>query len=514
MIDLKTVKSDNMRKSILPLIVFALLYASNSFSQNACGAAAPPAGALTLPTVGTCSGYASSTSLTAGNIIGTCSGFPTNRRISWYKFVAAAGTCYTLNIATGVATQVALYSACATMVANTAVCFLDGQGIWSAGPNFNYVAGNTYYLRVFTDHPADGTAQSLNICLRTQPTAPNDLCTTATAFDLVTPRSTNNACAHYTAATEGLAQANSNYICAYSMQNTVWYSFVVANSGFPATVTIAGVNCDSYNNNPILLQAGLLTGNCGSLMPALLPAQPTNPPAFPTNGGSCAASAGGMTLTTSAAVAAGQKIYLAIDGYSGANCKFTVVGSQNIVPVPIRLEYFTAWAYPTSNLVRWLTSWELDNNYFEIERSLDGRYFESITKIEGVHNSSTNHLYDFEDKNPPVLAYYRLKQVDYDGRYNYSNVVQVKRDGTVAQLTVSMTNPASNNTRVVISTQKPGKINVRVVDVSGRDLSTQQVSCIEGSNITMQDFSRLASGNYYLVVTQDENRVVKPFVKQ
>ncbi|MES1218337.1 MAG: T9SS type A sorting domain-containing protein, partial [Bacteroidota bacterium] len=131
----------------------------------------------------------------------------------------------------------------------------------------------------------------------------------------------------------------------------------------------------------------------------------------------------------------------------------------------------------------------------------------------GSRNSNTDLVYDFYDKTPPAVAYYRLKQVDIDGKFDYSTVVQVVREIPTG-LVATMANPVTNSARINISTDVSGSVSIRVIDLQGREISTQVEGCTRGSNIIMKDFSRLPGGNYYLVVTQGENRIVKPFIKQ
>jgi len=120
----------------------------------------------------------------------------------------------------------------------------------------------------------------------------------------------------------------------------------------------------------------------------------------------------------------------------------------------------------------------------------------------------------FEDNNPPVLAYYRLRQVDFDTRSDYSNVVMVRRDTRSSAFDVSFVNPVQNSGWINIVAEKRGEVNLQIVDVSGKSLSTRIIDCGHGGNTVLQDYSRLPAGTYYLVVSQYGERIVKPFIKQ
>lgn len=483
-----------------------------------------------LPLNASCSDYDLSNASSGGTVssIASCPmATNANGRITWIRFkTSAANNCVTVSITdpNSRKTELALFgSGCgAAIKSNTSLCLNDGVGVWSAGPGFpvsGYTPGIDYYLRIYTDAPTDGSNQSVTLCGTEKTQAPNDECANAQVFNY-SPGTYNNACAHFTPPTEGLSGsgADANKICAFSLQNTVWYKFAVRNGAAgAASVRISNIDCDSYNNSNQLLQMGLLTGNCGSLNAAIAPG-PSSPPAPSTSSPSrsCLASSGPgpFDLYTSSSVTTGQIIYLAIDGYSGANCRFTLQASQNIQPIPIHLKYFTAWKKTSTNLVRWVTAWEHNNAYFEVERSIDGANFESIGRVSGANESNTDKVYDFEDKFPPAIAYYRLKQVDIDGKYELSSIIQLVRDEKIQFAVSSMPNPVQNSIRMVISTDKAGSVSLNIVNAAGQQVLSDVVSCIKGNNTFMKDYSKLPSGTYHIVISQNGSKAVKTFIKR
>ena len=100
----------------------------------------------------------------------------------------------------------------------------------------------------------------------------------------------------------------------------------------------------------------------------------------------------------------------------------------NTAVLPVNLVNFSGTPQKEGTLLEWSTAEEVNNNRFDIERSIDGDTYEVIASVPGKGNSIllTNYLYT--DKNLFPVAYYRLKQVDLDGRFDYSKVVQVKND--------------------------------------------------------------------------------------
>lgn len=106
---------------------------------------------------------------------------------------------------------------------------------------------------------------------------------------------------------------------------------------------------------------------------------------------------------------------------------FTLASSTMANPLPIELLYFSA--RPNGKVVdlHWATASEKNNDYFTIERSRDGLRFEPLLRMPGAGTTSEPQTYVAVDAQPlPGLAYYRLRQTDYDGTFSYSHIVAVQ----------------------------------------------------------------------------------------
>jgi parallel beta-helix repeat protein len=91
------------------------------------------------------------------------------------------------------------------------------------------------------------------------------------------------------------------------------------------------------------------------------------------------------------------------------------------VTLPVTLVSFTAFYNGSHVDLSWATATEINNNYFDIERSLDGKNFEAVGRVDGAGNHQGYLTYDFVDHSSlSGLVYYRLKQVDVDGTFAYS----------------------------------------------------------------------------------------------
>ena len=129
--------------------------------------------------------------------------------------------------------------------------------------------------------------------------------------------------------------------------------------------------------------------------------------------------------------------------------EFAIGADSNANPLPVELISFTATKQPDySVLLKWQTANEINNAYFEIERSTDAHSFHAVAKVNGAGTQSVKQSYQFTDDASADLftthqtLYYRLKQVDADGTYSNSHIVSVSSDDHTAPWNV-YPNPAS-----------------------------------------------------------------------
>lgn len=182
-----------------------------------------------------------------------------------------------------------------------------------------------------------------------------------------------------------------------------------------------------------------------------------------------------------------------------------------INPLPIELLYFTGTKINDYVSLDWATASELNNDYFDVERSIDGINFEyvQLVKAYGSGTSYSKQEYATIDKKPyKGISYYRLKQVDKNGDYRYTNNVSVEFN---AHSYVNVyPNPASNQLTIKTS-ENYREAHVRVINTVGVIVkSTVLLSSYSG----VIDVSDLASGIYYVVIESDNSIAeVVPFAK-
>lgn len=159
---------------------------------------------------------------------------------------------------------------------------------------------------------------------------------------------------------------------------------------------------------------------------------------------------------------------------------FTLGSSDAINPLPVTWLAFTGTSDGRNHTLDWSTASEINNDYFELERSVDGRIFTPIAKIDGSGNSNSRLNYSYTDKMAPVgRVYYRLRQVDFNGDYAYAPeiVTLVREEAENEYLDFLLyPNPSSTGSvRLMLSDFEAEMVLISVADLSGQILSRKAV---------------------------------------
>jgi hypothetical protein len=188
----------------------------------------------------------------------------------------------------------------------------------------------------------------------------------------------------------------------------------------------------------------------------------------------------------------------------GARCATSIVA-----PLPVTLVSFSAIAAPGRSVqLNWATASEQNNNYFEVQRSVDGQNFGTLKQVPGHHTTTQSSNYSFVDAAPGAAAiyYYRLRQVDLDGTSTYSPVrtVNLAAGSSPVQLAVVPNPTTATNLHVQVryAGAAPASATLTVQTLLGQTLLAQSVTIQPGTNELIPT-KILAPGAYWLSVRGD-----------
>ncbi len=191
--------------------------------------------------------------------------------------------------------------------------------------------------------------------------------------------------------------------------------------------------------------------------------------------------------------------------FSNGNVTFLpVVIGNSLSPLPIELLDFTVTPKNKDALLNWSTASEINNDRFEIERSLDGISFGKIGVKKGAGNSTEILEYALTDVEAAALIssqgviYYRLKQIDFDGKYSYSAVQSVLfESGSAFSI---YPNPTHGDLLINYESAADYEIIVRVFDILGAVVKQVKLHVDEGGNNLTLDLNELANGQYKIMI--------------
>jgi hypothetical protein len=204
-------------------------------------------------------------------------------------------------------------------------------------------------------------------------------------------------------------------------------------------------------------------------------------------------------------------IFRDINSFSGGG--FT--GGASTFVLPIELLDFNCNLNGSIVDIIWKTASETNNDYFTVERSIDGIHFVTILTKAGAGNSTQTISYSDIDRYPFLgLNYYRLKQTDYDGKYTYSDIKTVKTDAESGDFMFELfPNPVQSLLQVKFLSEIDEKYGFEIFDAYGQLIKKGVFESIEKSNHFKIDTQDLSKGIYLIKISSINKSVVKMFVK-
>jgi len=449
----------------------------------------------------------------------------------WFKFTAtttaqSVSTNYNAAASAISDTRLAVYSSSnntfsgelALIGENENILYNPGGGLpkgadfnlvyWNAGsPTYWHAAvtvtgltvGNTYFVM------ADGsTTGNFRIATNTAPA--NDACETATDLEVNTVYNVDN-----TSATiwSNLNQPDAAFDISgnTSQENLIFFKFR-PNTTETYYINQSASTCDGTSATGTQFLVFEANVNCDNI-PTILTGYNTALQLY-SSGTTTSARAIPVDMT------AGSTYYLATDGGRGDECTFTLVVTRTW-PLPIDLQNFTAKCNddPTEVDLSWKTAVEINNDFFTVERSIDGKTYSAIGNLPGAGSSSVTKHYSFVDRDPLAgTSYYRIAQTDYNGQSETFAPLAVHcSDETGFSMHLNGTLVDDDNIYVTVEGASDKKVLVVMTDVYGREVfSTMLIENADSYLYNLKPSSELTTGLYYITASSNNKYTSKKIV--
>ena len=181
----------------------------------------------------------------------------------------------------------------------------------------------------------------------------------------------------------------------------------------------------------------------------------------------------------------------------------TTRGISNEFVVPVELISFNASVSDNNVLLNWTTATETNNKGFEVQRKMNDKVFETVGFVNGSGTTTDKHIYYFTDNILTEAIYqYRLKQIDFNGSYSYSNVVEIQNlmIARENQLNQNYPNPFNPSTLINYKISSSSHVTLKVFDVLGNQVA-ELVDEFQDAGSYNISFSlnglQLTSGTYF-----------------
>lgn len=198
-----------------------------------------------------------------------------------------------------------------------------------------------------------------------------------------------------------------------------------------------------------------------------------------------------------------------ISGSGGINTP-GIIGYGGNVSLPVEMLEQKVKCTSTGAVITWATATEVNNDYFQIEKSEDMNEWKFVNVVKGAGNSNSVVNYELKDEDTgEKMTYYRVKQVDYDGKYEFFDVLSILCKLGNSSLEIIGLNATDNNLNVYLKTDGFEPVKASLYDLNGKIIATYEIAKPdEGANF-VQFVTNVVNGVYIVVVEQNKTRVSK-----
>jgi len=195
----------------------------------------------------------------------------------------------------------------------------------------------------------------------------------------------------------------------------------------------------------------------------------------------------------------------------------TAIINPEAGPTPVTLTKFSASVQKENEVkIDWQTTMEINCKEFVVQRSFNGNVFSVIQTIAGSGTTNLTHSYSTTDAIfSPVsnTIYYRLKQIDLDGKANFSNIITLKISEVADLFTISP-NPFTNFINIHTAWKQTEQVSVKIFNVQGKEVFSKQISFQKGYNdIKIDALPAFSPGMYFLQLLSPSEQKIKKITK-
>lgn len=178
--------------------------------------------------------------------------------------------------------------------------------------------------------------------------------------------------------------------------------------------------------------------------------------------------------------------------------------------LPVRLASFSGIALENSVMLKWHTESEENTREFLLQRSATGMDdFEAIGTVAATGFSEIDNHYIFEDRAPLTLGYYRLKVIDFDGTFDYSDIIAVEKYHTGATDVQVFPVPIQNEVNIWLHSDKKNEAVLKLINNLGQIILTERLMLDEGENRFNFIWEKLGQGVHFIIIENEQERIVK-----
>lgn len=199
-----------------------------------------------------------------------------------------------------------------------------------------------------------------------------------------------------------------------------------------------------------------------------------------------------------------------IDDTTPAGGPYPDVTPPGYVPLPVELLFFKAYTSDDQIELDWSTASELNNDYFTLERSRNGKDFELLTTVEGNGTTTLESNYEHADNNPYLgLSFYRLSQTDYDGTTEVFPMISVVYNSENNKFTISPNPIRNQNIKLKASGRGRNEQNqLNIIDLQGKLIETKKLISDNYGNldVDLQLNNKLIKGTYIIELLSETHK--------